>query len=159
MSGLAKPSSCWRRTSANFDDPERKRTRRCGKDVMTLNVISVSEDSPIREVVRLLLRYRISAVPVVDRARKVVGIISESDLLRPEELCASSSANWSWLGCGGSFRSLEQHPFVRSEMTIPSSRPAFRQSAAHSGSQGCRPRTRRHRRSRRAASLTERARC
>ena len=54
------------------------------------------------------------------------------------ELCASSSANWSWLGCGGSFRSLEQHPFVRSEMTIPSSRPAYRQSAARSGSQGCR---------------------
>ena len=27
------------------------------------------------------------------------------------QLCASSSANWSWLGCGGSFRSLEQHPF------------------------------------------------
>jgi hypothetical protein len=48
------------------------------------------------------------------------------------------SANWSWLGCGGSYRSLEQHPFVRSEMTIPSSRPAFRQSAARSGSQGCR---------------------
>jgi hypothetical protein len=32
----------------------------------------------------------------------------------------------------------KQHPFVRSETTIPSSRPAFRQSAARSGSQGCR---------------------
>jgi hypothetical protein len=53
-------------------------------------------------------------------------------------LCASSSANWSWLGCDGSFRSLEQHPFVRSELTIPSSRPAVWQSAARSGSQGCR---------------------
>ena len=38
----------------------------------------------------------------------------------------------------GSFKSLEQHPFVRSEMTIPSSRPACWQSAARSGSQGCR---------------------
>ena len=54
------------------------------KDVMTVNVISVSEDSPIHEVVRLLLQYRISAVPVIDGARKVVGILSESDLLRPE---------------------------------------------------------------------------
>ena len=54
------------------------------RDVMTVNVISVSEDSPIHEIVRLLLKYRISAVPVVDRGRKVVGIISESDLLRPE---------------------------------------------------------------------------
>jgi hypothetical protein len=32
----------------------------------------------------------------------------------------------------------KQHPFVRSVMTIPSSRPALRQSAARSGSQGCR---------------------
>jgi hypothetical protein len=31
-----------------------------------------------------------------------------------------------------------QHPFVRSETTIPPSRPAFWQSAARSGSQGCR---------------------
>ena len=54
------------------------------KDVMTVNVISVLEDSPIHEVVGLLLKYRISAVPVVDGARKVVGIVSEGDLLRPE---------------------------------------------------------------------------
>ena len=54
------------------------------KDVMTVNVISVSEDSPIHEVVGLLLKYRISAVPVVDSARKVIGIVSEGDLLRPE---------------------------------------------------------------------------
>ena len=32
----------------------------------------------------------------------------------------------------------KRHPFVRSETTIPSSRPAYRQSAARSGSQGCR---------------------
>src|SRR5262249_14422425 len=43
--------------------------------------------------------------------------------------------------------------------TIPLSRPAFRQSTARSGSQGSRTRMRRHRRSRREASLTERARC
>ena len=42
------------------------------KDIMTVNVISVSEDTPIHEVVRLLLKYRISAVPVVDGGRKVV---------------------------------------------------------------------------------------
>jgi len=44
-------------------------------------------------------------------------------------------------------------------LTIPSSRPASWQSAARSGSQGCRRLMRRHRRSRRKASLTERARC
>ena len=36
------------------------------KDVMTLNVISVSENSPIHEVVSLLMQHRISAAPVID---------------------------------------------------------------------------------------------
>jgi CBS domain-containing protein len=55
------------------------------KDVMTVNVISVSEDTPVHEVVGKLLKHRISAVPVVDREGRVVGIISEGDLLRQEE--------------------------------------------------------------------------
>jgi CBS domain-containing protein len=67
------------------------------KDVMTENVISVSEDSPIHEVVGLLLKYRISAVPVVDSARKVVGIISEGDLLRPEGASRAATRRPLWL--------------------------------------------------------------
>ena len=54
------------------------------KDIMTVNVISVSEDTPVHEIVSLLLKYRISAVPVIDGAGKVVGIVSEGDLLRGE---------------------------------------------------------------------------
>lgn len=67
------------------------------KDVMTVNVVSVSEDSPIHEVVRLMLKYRISAVPVIDRARNIVGIISESDLLRPEGTNRSGTQRAWWL--------------------------------------------------------------
>jgi len=67
------------------------------KDVMTVNVISVSGDSPINEVVHLMLKYRISAVPVIDGARKVVGIISESDLLRPEGANRSGTQRAWWL--------------------------------------------------------------
>ena len=54
------------------------------KDIMTVNVISVSEDTPVHEIVGLLLKHRISAAPVVDEGRNVVGIVSEGDLLRPE---------------------------------------------------------------------------
>ncbi len=54
------------------------------KDIMTVNVISVSENTPVHEIVGLLLKYRISAVPVLDSAQKVLGIVSEGDLLRPE---------------------------------------------------------------------------
>lgn len=35
------------------------------QDVVTRNVISASEDAPVHEVVKLLLRYRISGGPVV----------------------------------------------------------------------------------------------
>ena len=67
------------------------------KDVMTVNVISVAQDSPMHEVVGLLLKYRISAVPVVDSAGKVVGIISEGDLLRPEGANAAGTKRPWWL--------------------------------------------------------------
>ena len=50
-------------------------------DVMTRNVISVGEDAPFKEVVDTLVRNRISAVPVVDTDERVVGLVSESDLL------------------------------------------------------------------------------
>jgi CBS domain-containing protein len=72
------------------------------RDVMTLNVVSVSPDSPISEVVRLLLRYRISAMPVVDAALKVVGVVSEGDLLRLEG--ARTRRSW-WLEALASGRS------------------------------------------------------
>jgi CBS-domain-containing membrane protein len=67
------------------------------RDVMTVNVISVSEESPIHEIVRLLLKFQISAVPVVDSGRKVVGMISESDLLRPEGANRTGTQRRWWL--------------------------------------------------------------
>ena len=67
------------------------------KDIMTVNVISVSEDAHVHEVVGLLLKYRISAVPVVDGARRVVGIVSEGDLLRPEGASRARTQRPWWL--------------------------------------------------------------
>ncbi len=54
------------------------------------------------------------------------------------ELCASSSAIGHGEGWCGSFGSISSIPLFDWKMTIPSSRPALRQSAARSGSQGCR---------------------
>ena len=67
------------------------------KDIMTVNVITVSEDSPVHEVVGLLLKHRISAVPVIDNARKVVGIVSEGDLLRGEGTSRAAARHPWWL--------------------------------------------------------------
>ena len=54
-------------------------------DVMVRTVITVHPDAVVGEVVDLLVANRISAVPVVDDKGKVVGVVSEGDLLRRAE--------------------------------------------------------------------------
>ncbi len=55
------------------------------RNVMTAEVISVTEQAPFVELVRLLAVHKISALPVVDGNGRAVGIVSEADLLRKEE--------------------------------------------------------------------------
>lgn len=54
-------------------------------DVMTRTVVSVDESASYRDIVDLLVEKRFSAVPVTDPFRKVVGVVSEADLLRKIE--------------------------------------------------------------------------
>lgn len=51
------------------------------KNAMTKAVVSVSEDATIDEVFELLLRHHVSGLPVVDSEERLVGIVSELDLL------------------------------------------------------------------------------
>ncbi|WP_085918170.1 CBS domain-containing protein [Halomonas sp. CSM-2] len=51
-------------------------------DIMTPKVVSVAPDTDVRDIAQLLLSHRISAVPVVDGEHRVVGIVSEGDLMR-----------------------------------------------------------------------------
>jgi CBS domain-containing protein len=57
-------------------------------DVMTTDVVSVDEDAPFREIVDLLAERGVSAVPVLDAAGHVVGVVSQADLLHRVELTA-----------------------------------------------------------------------
>lgn len=50
-------------------------------NVMTADVVAVTESTPFKEVATLLARHRVSGVPVVDDDEKVVGVISETDLM------------------------------------------------------------------------------
>ena len=50
-------------------------------EVMRREVATVHPDSPVTEVVELLLQKDFTAVPVVDDDGKVVGMVSDSDLL------------------------------------------------------------------------------
>ena len=51
------------------------------RDIMTSNVISVSPETPVREIVLTLLRHNVSAVPVIDQDGRPVGIVSDGDLV------------------------------------------------------------------------------
>jgi len=51
------------------------------EDVMTVDVVTVEETTPYREIVDALTAHRVSAAPVVDQDRRVVGVVSEADLL------------------------------------------------------------------------------
>ncbi|WP_340384414.1 CBS domain-containing protein [Streptomyces sp. SS7] len=51
-------------------------------EVMTVDVVEAHPETPFKDVVRLLDRHRISGLPVLDHDDKVVGVISETDLIR-----------------------------------------------------------------------------
>jgi len=66
------------------------------KDVMTTQVVTVLPDINVREAARILLSNRISAVPVVDSAGHIIGMLSEGDLMRRPESGTESHGSW-WL--------------------------------------------------------------
>ncbi len=49
--------------------------------VMTTDVIRAAYGSPFKEVARLLVDHRISGLPVVDEDDRVIGVVSETDLM------------------------------------------------------------------------------
>lgn len=51
------------------------------KDLMTSDVIAVSPDASIDEAVTLLLDHQVSGLPVVDGSGKLLGVISEIDII------------------------------------------------------------------------------
>ena len=55
------------------------------KDLMTTQVVTVGPETPFKEIVARLAEHRVSAVPVVDDAGLVLGVVSEADLLLKEE--------------------------------------------------------------------------
>lgn len=64
------------------------------RDVMTRNVRTVTLTTPVRKIAQLLVARRISAVPVVDKRRHVLGIVSEGDLLRRTEAGTVKRRTW-----------------------------------------------------------------
>ncbi|WP_262029273.1 CBS domain-containing protein [Microvirga sp. Mcv34] len=66
------------------------------ENVMTAPVISVEPSTSIGEVAKIMLAHRISGLPVVERVGRLVGVVSEGDLLRRSELGTERKRPW-WL--------------------------------------------------------------
>ena len=65
-------------------------------DIMVSDVITVGPDSTIQEVAEILVNSRISGLPVLDEHGRLVGIVSEGDLLRRAESGTEHERSW-WL--------------------------------------------------------------
>ena len=51
------------------------------KDMMTTRVVSVQRDASFRTMAGALRQHRVSAFPVLDADGKVIGVVSEADML------------------------------------------------------------------------------
>ena len=66
------------------------------KHVMTYPVITATADQTVREVALILSKRHISAVPIVDGSGKLIGLVSEGDLIRRFEIGTQRRRSW-WL--------------------------------------------------------------
>ncbi|HEY9372106.1 CBS domain-containing protein [Streptomyces sp.] len=71
-------------------------------DVMTHTAVAIGRDTPYKEIVALMDQWKVSALPVLEGEGRVIGVVSEADLLpkeefrtdepRPDEFAAASKA-------------------------------------------------------------------
>lgn len=82
------------------------------RDIMTTDVCTLAPTATVLEAAQLLVSRRISGAPVVDAAGRVIGIMSEGDLIRRAEL--GTEREWSgWREFLTAKRTLA-HEFIRS---------------------------------------------
>jgi len=68
-------------------------------DMMSSPVVTIGPDAGIRDAAWAMLTHRISALPVVDRLGRLVGILSEGDLMRRAETGTERRRSW-WSALG-----------------------------------------------------------
>jgi CBS-domain-containing membrane protein len=65
-------------------------------DVIVRDVVTVGPEEAISKAVQLLVDHDISALPVIDNDRRVIGILSEVDLLHRDKIGTKKHRAW-WL--------------------------------------------------------------
>lgn len=66
------------------------------KDIMTTKVVTIAPSLGVEEIAQLLLSHNISGVPVVDADDRLIGLVSEGDLMRRHEGGTERQRSW-WL--------------------------------------------------------------
>ncbi|MFG2125243.1 CBS domain-containing protein [Streptomyces sp. NPDC048710] len=67
-------------------------------DVMTSTVVALRTGAAFKEIVRTMREWRVSALPVLDGGGRVVGVVSEADLLPKEEYREGDPGRYGQLG-------------------------------------------------------------
>jgi CBS domain-containing protein len=88
---------------------------------MTRQVVSVSPVTPVRQLARILTKNHISGVPVVDNRGKVVGIVSERDLIDGQGRRVKSIMNRNVIGVAedASVQEIASLMATRHQKTLP----------------------------------------
>ena len=55
-------------------------------EIMSKNLVAVRDDASLLQAVRLMTEHHISGIPVLDASARLVGILTDGDLLRRAEL-------------------------------------------------------------------------
>ena len=66
------------------------------KDVMKTELVTVGEDTPVKEIARKMLDHDISGLPVVNGQGEILGVISELDLMR-KQIAPDAPSIWTTL--------------------------------------------------------------
>src|ERR1700747_2553063 len=77
------------------------------KDLMSTQIVAVRRNATFKEMAATLRQYRVSGFPVIDDEGKVIGVVSEADLLAKEALADGQP------GIPGRIASVVHHKEVR----------------------------------------------
>jgi CBS domain-containing protein len=66
------------------------------KDIMTTEVLTIGPEAPLKDAARILVEHSVSGIPVCDIERRVLGVVSEGDILYKER-GAPERGRFAWL--------------------------------------------------------------
>jgi acetoin utilization protein AcuB len=100
------------------------------EDIMTRRVVTVARNTPVVEAARLMIGLKIGGLPVVDATNKVLGIITETDLLKalvdmlakPSRRVVSSGQSRNRTGGAAKKRSTKKRPSGKAAKSRPKRR-------------------------------------